>query len=60
MCVCVFVQGVEIAKNLKLAEGLAEAKAKLAKVEAPAYLKSLEGTLGVDPSIVAALPKTPA
>ena len=42
---------MEIAKNLKLAEGLAEAKAKLAKVEAPAYLKSLEGTLGVDPAL---------
>lgn len=39
----------DVAKRLKLNQRLARAQAELARVKSPAYRKSLDGTLGVQP-----------
>ncbi|KAJ1479000.1 hypothetical protein T484DRAFT_2907538 [Baffinella frigidus] len=44
-------KGKQIASDLKLETRLRQTKEQLARVEAPQYLKSLEGSLGVDPAI---------
>jgi len=46
-------KGQEIAKRLNLEERLAACKAELARVKTADYLKSLEGSLGVDPALYA-------
>ena len=44
----------DVAKRLKLNQRLARAQAELVRVKSPAYRKSLDGTLGVQPLCVCA------
>jgi len=44
-------KGQEIAKHLKLAERLASTKESLKRAQTPAYLESLQGSMGVDPAL---------
>jgi hypothetical protein len=44
-------KGRQVAHDLQLEKRLAQVKEQLAKVEAPTYLETIKGSLGVDPAI---------
>jgi hypothetical protein len=50
----------DVATRLHIRPRLEKLQAAASAMREPAYFEKLTGTLGVDPSIVAALPKTPA